>query len=261
MIQGEFTDYARSVPRVLQALQADQVLAAQSRILLKPNLINDSPFPVTTHRDFCAAVLEYIQGCSGAEIIICEGCGDPGQETWDIFHTLGYTRLSAQYSVSLMDLNQEELCRLQNPDCDLLPEIYLPRIVLEAYVISLPVLKAHSLARITGTLKNMLGFAPPSHYAGRHGSWKKGFFHGNMQKSLQELNSYLLPNLTLMDASLGLARQHLGGPVCKPAVNKILGSYNPYALDNEAARLLGLDPAQISHLQPLNSTRYRPTKL
>ncbi|MFP4393109.1 MAG: DUF362 domain-containing protein [Desulfohalobiaceae bacterium] len=246
----EFTSYAESVPRVLEELQAQQALAGQKKVLLKPNLINDSAFPVTTHRDFCAAVIEYVQACCSCELIIAEGCGDPGLETWQVFQALGYSRLCSSYDVQLVDLNLEELLRLENPDCDVLPEIYLPQIAFEAYIISLPVLKAHSLARITGTLKNMLGFAPPSYYSGRHGSWKKAFFHGQMQESLQDLNSYLLPDLSLMDASQGLAQQHLGGPVCSPKVNQILGSYDAYALDQEAARLLGLKPESIKHLWP-----------
>lgn len=251
--QVEHTSYAQSVPQVLEELQVARALSAENRVLLKPNLINDSPFPVTTHKDFCAAVIEYIRACSDCELIIAEGCGDPGLQTWEVFQALGYTRLSDSFNVQLLDLNQEEeLLRLENPDCALLPEIYLPRIAFDSYIISLPVLKAHSLAKITGSLKNMLGFAPPKYYSGKYGSWKKAFFHGDMQNSVQELNSYLLPNLSLMDASLGLARQHLGGPVCSPKVNRILGSYDAYSLDQEAARLLGLDPKSIKHLWPLN---------
>lgn len=251
--QVEHTCYAQSVAQALDELQAAKALAGQNRVLLKPNLINDSPFPVTTHQDFCAAVIEYIQACSDCELIIAEGCGDPGLETWEVFQALGYTKICSRFQVQLLDLNQEQdLLRLQNPKCEVLPEVYLPRIAFDSYIISLPVLKAHSLAKITGSLKNMLGFAPPKHYSGKHGSWKKAFFHGDMQKSLQELNSYLLPDLSLMDASLGLARQHLGGPVCSPAVNRILGSYDAYCLDQEAAGLLGLDPKSIKHLWPLN---------
>ncbi|MFO8031939.1 MAG: DUF362 domain-containing protein [Desulfohalobiaceae bacterium] len=251
--QVEYTSYAQSVTQVLEELQASKALAGQERVLLKPNLINDSAFPVTTHQEFCAAVIDYVRSCCDCELIIAEGCGDPGLETWEVFQALGYTRLCSSFNVQLLDLNQEqELLRLENPDCELLPEVYLPRIAFDSYIISLPVLKAHSLARITGSLKNMLGFAPPKYYSGQHGSWKKAFFHANMQKSLQELNSYLLPDLSLMDASLGLAKQHLGGPVCSPKVNRILGSYDAYSLDQKAAGLLGMDPKDIKHLWPLN---------
>ncbi|MFW6314897.1 MAG: DUF362 domain-containing protein, partial [Desulfohalobiaceae bacterium] len=116
----EFTSYAESVPRVLEELQAQQALAGQKKVLLKPNLINDSAFPVTTHRDFCAAVIEYVQACCSCELIIAEGCGDPGLETWQVFQALGYSRLCSSYDVQLVDLNLEELLRLENPDCDVL---------------------------------------------------------------------------------------------------------------------------------------------
>ena len=32
--------------------------------------------------------------------------------------------------------------------------------------------------------------------------------------------------LTLLDASIGLAQSHLGGPPCEPPVNRILASYD-----------------------------------
>ena len=125
----------------------------------------------------------------------------------------------------------------------------LPKIAFDSYIISVPVLKAHSLSGITGTLKNMMGFAPPKYYSGKFGTWKKAAFHGQMQQSIIDLNKYLVPHLSVMDCSIGLADFHLGGPECKPAVNKIIAKYNPWETDWEACKMLGLNPETIAHVK------------
>ena len=51
-----------------------------------------------------------------------------------------------------------------------------------------------------------------------------------------------------MDASVGLAQYHLGGPRCDPPANRLLAGFDPFLLDQTAARLLGLDPEGIPHI-------------
>lgn len=246
----DFTSYAESVPAALNRIGARKVLAEQERIVVKPNLVNASPHPVTTHVDCCAAVLEYVRDCTKAEVIVAEGTGEMGMDTDELFVNLGYTDLCKRYGVKLLDLNYLGLRTVSDPANTVFPEMYLPEIAFTHYIISVPVLKAHSLAAITGTLKNMMGFAPPEHYGGFYGGWKKARFHGNMQGSLQDLNRFIRPQLTVMDASVGLQDFHLGGPTCDPPVEKILVGYDPYEVDQEAARMLGLDPAAIEHINP-----------
>lgn len=245
-----FTSYAESVPQALEGLGAAAFLAGQRCVLLKPNLVSDSPHPVTTHPEMARAVVEYVRTCSQARIVIGEGTGAAGQDTFEIFRALGWDRLARELGVELMDLNEAELVTRSDPSCTVFPQMHLPRLAFESCIVSLPVLKVHSLAGITGTLKNMMGFAPPKHYGGRYGSWKKAVFHGRMQASIKDLNRYILPQLTVMDASVGLADFHLGGATCKPPVGKILAGFDPYAMDREAARLLSVDPKSVGHLWP-----------
>ncbi len=69
-----------------------------------------------------------------------------------------------------------------------------------------------------------------------------------MHQSILDLNKYRTPDLTLLDASTGMAEYHLGGPQCEPPVNKILAGFNPVEVDRKAAELLGLDWKTIPHL-------------
>ena len=193
-------------------------------------------------------MIEYIRSCSNARITIGEGCGEPSYETPQIFDIHGYTDLAQELGVGLLDLNTAPLVKREIPDCLVFPEMYLPEVLFETYILSVPVLKAHSLASISGSLKNMIGAPPPKHYEGRHGSWKKAVFHGRMQESIIDLVRYRAPDMTLMDATVGLAEYHLGGPHCDPPVNRILAGLDPWEVDREAANLLGLDWQTIAHL-------------
>ena len=146
-----------------------------------------------------------------------------------------------------MDLNEAPTVRLQNAECRVFPEFHMPQIIMDSFLLSVPVLKAHSLSDITGTLKNMVGVAPPEHYQ-RGGYWKKSAFHARMHESILDLNRYRSPDLTVLDASVGLAEYHLGGPECDPPVNRIVAGFDPWGVDRLAAELLGMDWKTIPHL-------------
>jgi uncharacterized protein (DUF362 family) len=244
----DFSSYHESVASVLDKIGAKEVLGKQSEILIKPNLTNASPHPVTTPAECCEAVVEYVRSCSKASIVIGEGAGDPSLETHQIFDLLGYKKMADRHRIPLVDLNTSAVKKLGSPECSIFPQMYLPEIAFTHFIISIPVLKAHSLATITGTLKNMMGFAPPKYYSGRFGVWKKAVFHRNMHQAITDLNRYRSPDLSLIDASIGLAEYHLGGRHCSPPVGKTLAGFDPLEVDRTAAGLLGLDWKSIPHL-------------
>ena len=243
-----FTSFAESVPQALDAIGAAGVLQKQKAVLVKPNLINASPPPITTPVECVEAVVGYVRASSDAAIVIGEGCGDAHLETDEVFDRLGYRELAERLGVELVDLNHAPLVKLEDERCQVFPEMYLPEIAMSHYLISVPVLKAHSLAEITGTLKNMMGLAPPKHYAGRFGSWKKAVFHGRMHASIVDLNRYRTPNLSLVDATIGMADYHLGGPHCDPPVGRLLAGFDPLQVDRRCAELLGFRWQEIEHL-------------
>jgi len=250
----EFVSYPESVPRAFDAIGAAAVLKKQPAVLIKPNLINASPFPITTSAECVAAVIEYVRSCSEAVIVVGEGCGDPGLETDEVFDRLGYRALARRFDVELVDLNRAALRRLEDARCSVFREMYLPEIAMTHFLISVPVLKAHSYSQITGTLKNMIGLAPPKHYSGRFGTWKKAVFHGKMHQSIVELNRYRAPDLSLMDATVGMPDYHLGGARCDPPVNKLVAGFDPYRVDRRSAELLGLRWQRIVHLRQRNGS-------
>ncbi len=242
----EFTNYKVTVADALDQAGLESLLKGQEKVILKPNLVNSSPHPVTTSPLFCEAVAHYVRDRSNTKIIIAEGTGTPSKTTMEIFHERGFTKISKKIDLELLDLNEEPCIKLTKPGLPVFPEIYLPEIVFESFIISLPNLKAHSLAAMTGALKNMVGIAPPAHYAGQYGNWNKAFFHGRMHDSIIDLNRYRSPDFSVMDATIGLTEFHLGGAQIK--TNKIIAGKNPLLLDRMASDFLGLDWKTIKHI-------------
>ena len=240
-----FIDYETSINAICNSFHHE--LINQKKIILKPNLVNESSPPVTTSVNCCDAIVVWLKNNTQAEIIIAEGTGSLNYSTYEIFAKHGYETLSKKHNIQLVDLNVCETVLLTDSRCIFFPEFHMPKIVMESYLISVPVLKAHSLAIVSGTLKNMMGCAQPE-YCQADNHWKKSIFHKDMQRSIYELNKYRTPDFTIMDATIGLAEHHLRGKTCSPPVNKLIASTDSVALDRKAAELLGRDWKTIAHM-------------
>ncbi len=220
-------------------------------IMIKPNLVEALLPPITTPPDIIDCLIDYIRENTDRDVIIGEGTGSLEYDTWHPFNELGYTELARQKGVKLVDLNQEECVKLSDSRCKRWPVMYLPRIALESFLISVPVLKAHTLADVTLTLKNMMGLAPPEHFQ-QGGAWKKSAFHTRVHEAIADLNRYRTPDFTLLDAREGMAEAHLFGPKCDPPPGILAASFDPVAIDAFGADILGKNWKNIPQIALLN---------
>lgn len=224
-----------------------EALAGKRRVLIKPNLVEALDPPITTPVAAVTALADYLLERTDLEIIIGEGTGSVDYDTFHCFKKLGYLPLGERNRVRLVDLNKEPCRRLADERCRRWPEMHLPELLFECFLISVPVLKAHSLSRVTLTMKNMMGCAPPTHYRDG-GSWGKSSFHRQIQAAIFDLNRYRTPDFTVLDASIGMAQAHLWGPTCKPPVNRIAAGYDPVAIDAYGTGLLKRSWRDIGHI-------------
>lgn len=224
-------------------------LQSTKTILIKPNLVEALQPPITTPVTLVEALVEYLQeSCKGQQICVAEGTGSLEYDTFHCFEELGYTTMAAKYRIELIDLNLEELRVKEDLSCSRWPQIHLPRILDEVFLISVPVLKAHTLAGVTLTMKNMMGCAPPSHYRDGN-SWGKSAFHTGIQEAVFDLNRYRTPDFTLLDATVGMAEAHLWGSHCNPPVGRLAVSFDPVAIDSYGTTLLNRDWREIGHIR------------
>ncbi|MEM2339061.1 MAG: DUF362 domain-containing protein [Nitrososphaerales archaeon] len=210
------------------------------RIILKPNLINTEPPPTTTPCETIEALVEYYLKF-GFELVIAEGSG--WCNTHEAYRKLGYLKLKEKYGVKLVDINNDDFGIVKNPNALFLKEFEFPLTLKDAYIISVPVLKEHSITKVTLSLKNMLGatIGEKARVA------KKGRFHKMLNESIIDINLYLKPRLAIIDGRVA----GLGGELkAKPKkLNVMIFSEDLVAADSVGASYFGKAPLEISHLK------------
>jgi uncharacterized protein (DUF362 family) len=222
---------AAMVPKGLRALG---IKLRGKKIVIKPNLIANRPYPVTTPAETVKALIEYFM--DGNEIVIAEGSGF--DDTNAIYRDQGYVELAEHFGVRLVDLNRDEFEVIEKADAKVLKKFEFPLTLKDSYLISAAVLKRHSIARLTLSLKNMLGAT-----IGRD----KGRFHRlGIDESIVDINLFKRPDLAVIDGRLGLESE-LGGRERKFGV--MIFSEDPVAADAVGAKILGLDPLTVPHLK------------
>jgi uncharacterized protein (DUF362 family) len=238
----KFVDYRTSITGALDLIGAGAKLPKKGLIIIKPNLTNSSPPPVTTSVAAAEAVYQYCKAHTEAKIAIGEGCGTG--RTPEVFAALGYTDLAKRYGLELIDFNETETTICQNNNALQLKLFHMPRAAQQAFIISLPVLKDHSFTKTTIAMKNMFGIAPGKFYAG---SWNKAKLHSpSTDKSVVDICSYKKPNLSIVDASVALKGMHLAGK--HKNIGLILAGFDPVAVDTVGSELLGHNPKKLPFL-------------
>jgi len=229
IVKGE--DPAAMVPKGLRELG---ITVRGRKVVVKPNLIMNSPYPVTTSAETVEALVKYFK--PGNEIIIAEGSGHGG--THNVYRDQGYFELAKRYGVKLVDLNVDRYEVLENPGAVVLKRFEFPLTLKGAYLISAAVLKQHSSCRVTLSLKNMLGATIDQN---------KGRFHGiGLADSIVDINRYKRPDLAVIDGRLSLDSE-LGGR--SERVGVMIFSQDPVAADAVGAEILGVEPSRVKHIQ------------
>ena len=180
-------------------------------------------------------------------IAIGEGCGSG--TTPDVYRKLGYTDFAKKHGLELIDFNDAETVTLENKNAFQVKRFHMPKIVQDAYIISLPVLKDHSFTETTIAMKNMFGIAPGKFYSG---GWNKSKLHSpSTDKSVVDVCLYKKPDLSIVDASVALTGMHLSGR--HKNIGLILASFDPVAIDTIGSALLGHDPQTLPYLTLANN--------
>lgn len=242
-------NWAISVTCLLDAAGLVKRLADEKLIIIKPNLVEALEPPITTPVELVEALVDYLQQhVPHCRLIVGEGTGAINYDTYHCFESLGYNALSERKNIDLIDLNVEACTRRENRKCSRWPEFYLPHILDSAFLLSVPVLKAHSLSDVTLTMKNMMGCAPPEHYR-KGSSWGKSAFHDRIEEAIFDLNCYRTPDFTVLDATVGMADAHLWGRHCEPSVGRLVAGWDPVAVDSYGTSLLSKRWQDVGHIR------------
>jgi uncharacterized protein (DUF362 family)/Pyruvate/2-oxoacid:ferredoxin oxidoreductase delta subunit len=238
----------RAVEQALRLLGGIERFVRQGdRVLVRPNLISPRPIEAaaTTHPAVVEAVVRAVQGTGGLVVIgDCPGGNTEAADLGASYEASGLTEVAERTGAEL-DYDPEPV-EVELPQGHCLKRAAVVRAVVQAdVVITVPKLKTHSLTGLTGAVKLCFGAVPGRAKTGYHLRYPKvRSFSG----ALLDLHDLVRPRLTLMDAIMAMEGD---GPTAGDPrhVGAILASEDSLACDVAAARLVGLDPLEVSTLQ------------
>ena len=215
----------------------ETLIGKEEKILLKPNLLKKAEVEkaVITHPVVVGAFARILREEGYDNIVLADSCGHG--TTRQVIQGTGMDAYLEKYQIPAIDYTKG--VRVDNPEGIQAKEFILPQELLEAdCVISLSKMKTHALERITGAVKNSYGFIYGKNKAIGHTRYPSA---DSFARMLIDLNQYVKPRLYIMD---GITAMEGNGPGSGDpiAMNVILMSTDPVALDSVFARLVYLKP-------------------
>ena len=157
------------------------------------------------------------------------------------FETTGMKEMCQRNGVEHLNLRHvKDKVKIPVPRCETLGNITVPRIVTESAIVSAAKLKTHMATKVTLGMKNMFGLLPDKF---------KGKYHMNgISKVIVDINTVIKPALTVIDGFVAMEGRGPsdGDPV---KMDLIIAGKDVVATDATAARVMGFDPMEISHIR------------
>ena len=217
------------------------------KVLLKPNLVEFDPDGViNTHPALVAAAVEAFRRLGAGSVVVAEGPGHRRDNDY-LLSASGLAYALRDAGAEYVDLNTDDVrsVRLRSSFTSL-GSLYLPRTVLDAdLLVSMPKLKTHKWAGATLSMKNLFGIVPGAVYG-----WPKNVLHWHgVGNSIVDINAALdVPRFNIVDGITGMEGN---GPIQGDARHSgvLVFGRDPVAVDATCARLMRIDPAQLSYLR------------
>jgi uncharacterized protein (DUF362 family) len=230
---------------LLQVLQLFKLDLRGKSVLLKPNLVEYiAGVDVNTNPVLVGAAAEALLQLGAKRVVVGEG---PGHQR-DTYLVLVESGLDAQLrsqGIEFVDLNRDELVKVPTrANFTGLDYLWLPRTVLTSdFIVSMPKVKTHHWTGVTLSMKNMFGVVPGTKYG-----WPKNILHWQgIHRSILDICTTVPIHFVIAD---GIVAMEGNGPLhgTHRRLGKIVLSDDPVAADFTCARLMGLHPERVWHL-------------
>jgi uncharacterized protein (DUF362 family) len=227
--------------KALDLIDYKSCLSGYKRALIKVNFITTKTWDegATTDPMVVEAIIMKLKDLP-LEIFVVES--DATMTDADkAYVATGMKEMCERNGVEFLNLRyQKDKVKIPVPDCETLGSITVPRIVMESAVISAAKMKTHIATKVTLGMKNMFGLLPDKF---------KGKYHMNgISKVVVDINTVIKPALTVIDGFVAMEGK---GPTDGTPVKMdlIIAGKDVVATDATAARVMGFDPAEISHIR------------
>lgn len=232
------TNYKEMAKQILERADvAAEIGHMDKKIGLKPNLVNASrpSDGATTHRELLEGAIEYLQDHGFRDILILEGSW-VGDRTQDAFRIAGYTEISRNYQVPLIDLQKDTW---KDYDAKGMPISLCDQAAAVDYMINMPVLKGHCQTTVTCALKNNKGVIPNKE--------KRRFHTMGLHRPIAHLNTIARNDFILVDNICGdLDFEEGGNPV---VMNRVMGFWDPVLCDSYVCESMGYQADDVDYIR------------
>ena len=227
--------------------QAEMPQVRGLKILVKPNLVDSvNEAAATTAPEITAAVAKLLIEFGASKVIVADGPAFR-RDINSVARQIGLIPLLEPLDVALLDLNYDDPIPVKDRD-GWFPgheKIWLPRHALESdLIISLAKMKTHHWAKISLSMKNLLGIFPGAYYG-----WPKNFIHFNgIPQTILGIHQ-LLPNVVgIIDGVVGMEGD---GPLFGTPVEHgvLAASKDLVALDVVCKELMGFETWSVEYLK------------
>ncbi|HTF99304.1 MAG TPA: DUF362 domain-containing protein [Nitrospirota bacterium] len=233
------SDYGRNAVEQAVRKAVDHLGGMQSfvrpgdLVLLKPNLLKarTPEAAVTTHPEVVRTAIRLVREAGGRAVVgDSPGMGDLKKVAekagiLDVVHEEGADLVDFTEAVPVKNTGRFQRFEVARIACD------------ADVIINLPKLKTHGMTTITGAVKNLFGCIPGKRKVQWH--FSTGVNHELFMQMLVELYALLRPQLTIMDAVVGMEGNGPGSGDPR-VVGVILAGSDAVAVDAVASHLVGV---------------------
>ena len=236
-------DYARMEEPVENILETFSFPWPGKQVVIKPNILG--PYPpekgVTTHPALVHSLVKSLKR-RGARCWVGDNPGLNGYAANE-----RCARISGIYDAAAGSFVNfaKETVQIEVRS-KFLQKLVVSKPILEAdIVINVPKFKTHLQTRITGAIKNMFGILVGAEKARVHLSAPRP---ENFSESLVDIYQIRIPDLTIMDAVVGMEGNGPSSKDLRP-IGKILAGKNGVSIDGLMAAMMGLSATSVDSLR------------
>jgi uncharacterized protein (DUF362 family) len=235
-------DFADVIGRGLRELDVD---VRGRRVFLKPNMVEYEPgSAINTNPLVVIGAAVAFSSAGAAEVVVGEGPGHRRDTEYLVTQTGLFDHLR-EHRIRFVDLNQDDVRDVPLESRYMrLETLALPVELLRSdFIVSMPKLKTHHWAGMTGSMKNFFGAVPGAVYG-----WPKNILHVHgIPQAILDLNATIRPHLSIVDAVTCMEGD---GPIMGSprSLGMIAMGTDLTAVDSTCARIIGLDPRRMPYL-------------
>jgi uncharacterized protein (DUF362 family) len=219
------------ISNIVKEAVANSGLRGKHKIFIKPNLSHPEYLPgVVTSPELMQQLVGLLRDGNN-EVIVGESNGF-NYPCWTAFNKTGAEAAVKAAGGSVINLSEDKVVEVKFQGNTPLKRLFLPKTILDAdAVVDLPLMKTHEFMAYSGAIKNLFGCVPSN---------KRIYLHPYLPEVLNQLYTLFKPQLTIMDARIGIEGN--GPTKGKPVkMGLMLTGNDALAVDVTAAKIMMLD--------------------